>query len=107
MESGCDEVSLKHKEDIRLLEEDVQKIYANIQVGSPRGSGTRSYHVRVNLIYKMSVFSFVKVTDKELVLFQQKLEEEVKRDQKEKKANQEALKALKQEMEELVEEQRW
>uniref|UniRef100_A0A8C5G3G8 RING-type E3 ubiquitin transferase n=1 Tax=Gouania willdenowi TaxID=441366 RepID=A0A8C5G3G8_GOUWI len=41
----------------------------------------------------------------ELLLFQQKLEEEVKRDQKEKKANQEALKSLKQETEKLVGEQ--
>uniref|UniRef100_A0A3B4YY58 RING-type E3 ubiquitin transferase n=1 Tax=Stegastes partitus TaxID=144197 RepID=A0A3B4YY58_9TELE len=43
------------------------------------------------------------VTNKELVLFQQKLEEEVKKDQKEKKANQEVLKALKLEIEDLVE----
>ncbi|XP_047462561.1 E3 ubiquitin-protein ligase TTC3 isoform X2 [Mugil cephalus] len=76
MANGCDKVSLKHKEDVRLLEEDLQRINANIQV-----------------------------TNAELELFQQKLEEEVKRDQREKKANQEALKALKLEIEELVEEQ--
>ncbi|XP_028322024.1 E3 ubiquitin-protein ligase TTC3 [Gouania willdenowi] len=62
--------------DIKLLEEDLQKMTTNIQV-----------------------------TNKELLLFQQKLEEEVKRDQKEKKANQEALKSLKQETEKLVGEQ--
>lgn len=46
------------------------------------------------------------MTNKELTLFQQKLEEEVKKDQKEKKANQEALKCLTQETEELTEQQR-
>lgn len=45
------------------------------------------------------------VTHKELLMFQQKLEEEVKKDQKEKKSNQEELKALKTEVEHLVEEQ--
>lgn len=45
------------------------------------------------------------MTNKELTLFQQKLEEEVKKDQKEKKANQEALRSLKQEIEELLEQQ--
>lgn len=45
-----------------------------------------------------------KVTNKELALFQQKLEEEVKNDQKEKKANQEVLKSLKMEIEELMDE---
>jgi len=48
------------------------------------------------------ISSFVKVANKELTLYQQKLEEEVKKDQKEKKANQEGLKALKLEIEELV-----
>ncbi|XP_042355060.1 E3 ubiquitin-protein ligase TTC3 [Plectropomus leopardus] len=76
MERGYDKVNLRHKEDIAVLEEDVQKINANIQV-----------------------------TKKELALFQQKLEEEVKKDQKEKKANQEGLKSLKLEIDELVEEQ--
>lgn len=46
--------------------------------------------------------SVAKVTNKELELFQQKLEEEVKKDQKEKKANQEVLRSLKVETEELV-----
>ncbi|XP_045895340.1 E3 ubiquitin-protein ligase TTC3 [Micropterus dolomieu] len=75
MKTGSDKVNLRHAEDIAFLEEDVQKITANIQV-----------------------------TNKELALFQQKLEEEVKKDQKEKKANQEVLRVLKLEMEELVEE---
>ncbi|XP_070700307.1 E3 ubiquitin-protein ligase TTC3 [Pempheris klunzingeri] len=76
MENGCDQVNVRHKEDLADLEEDLQKIIANIQV-----------------------------TNKEQALFQQKLEEEVKKDQKEKKANQEVLKSLKVEMEDLVEEQ--
>ncbi|XP_034744945.1 E3 ubiquitin-protein ligase TTC3 [Etheostoma cragini] len=67
-------VNQRHEEDIALLEAEVQNITANIQV-----------------------------TNKELTLFQQKLEEEVKKDQKEKKANQEGLKSLKLEIEELVE----
>lgn len=46
------------------------------------------------------------MTNKELTLFHQKLEEEVKNDQKEKKANQEVLRSLKVEIEELVEEHR-
>uniref|UniRef100_A0A3B4FQ11 Tetratricopeptide repeat domain 3 n=1 Tax=Pundamilia nyererei TaxID=303518 RepID=A0A3B4FQ11_9CICH len=65
-----------NREDVVLLQEEVQKITANIQV-----------------------------TNKELTLFQQKLEDEVKKDQKEKKANQEALRSLKQEIEELLEQQ--
>ena len=44
----------------------------------------------------------IKVTNKEVELFQQKLEEMVRRDQKEKRANQEELKALKMESEELA-----
>ncbi|XP_054482046.1 E3 ubiquitin-protein ligase TTC3 isoform X1 [Anoplopoma fimbria] len=74
MSNGCDKVNLRHKEAVAVLEEDIKKITANIQV-----------------------------TNKELALFQQKLEEEVKKDQKEKKANQEGLKALKTEIEELME----
>ncbi|XP_020496201.2 E3 ubiquitin-protein ligase TTC3 [Labrus bergylta] len=72
-----DKVELRHKEDLAVLEEDIQKVTVNIQV-----------------------------TNTELALFQQKLEEEVKKDQNEKKANQEALKSLKVEIENLVEEQR-
>ncbi|KAM6983525.1 E3 ubiquitin-protein ligase TTC3 [Tautogolabrus adspersus] len=75
--SSCDKVDLKHKEDLAVLEEDIQKITANIQV-----------------------------TNTELALFQQKLEEEVRKDQNEKKANQEVLKSLKVEIENLAEEQR-
>ncbi|XP_068187104.1 E3 ubiquitin-protein ligase TTC3 isoform X2 [Antennarius striatus] len=71
-----DSVSSRNREELSVMEEDLQKITANIEV-----------------------------TNKELALFQQKLEEEVKKDQKEKKANQELLKSLKAEMEELVEEQ--
>lgn len=51
-------------------------------------------------------FHLVKVTRTELGLFQQKLEEEVKKDQNEKKANQEVLKSLKVEIEDLQEEQK-
>ncbi|XP_019728437.1 E3 ubiquitin-protein ligase TTC3 isoform X3 [Hippocampus comes] len=68
-------VDQKHQMTLASLEKDIQEISTNI-----------------------------KVTDKEMSLFQQKLEEEVKRDQKEKKANQEVLKALKIETEKLVEE---
>lgn len=76
MSNRCNRVNLSEREDITLLEEDIKRITDNIHV-----------------------------TNKELTLFQQKLEEEVKKDQKEKKANQEVLKSLKLEMEELVEEQ--
>ncbi|KAA8586527.1 hypothetical protein FQN60_000363 [Etheostoma spectabile] len=72
MVKDCDKVNQRHEEDIALLEAEVQNVTANIQV-----------------------------TNKELTLFQQKLEEEVKKDQKEKKANQEGLKSLKLEIEEL------
>ncbi|XP_026183559.1 E3 ubiquitin-protein ligase TTC3 isoform X2 [Mastacembelus armatus] len=75
MATICYKVDQKHTEDIASLEEDIYKITVNIQV-----------------------------TNKELALFQQKLEEEVKKDQKEKKANQEVLKSLKLETEKLVEE---
>ncbi|XP_014877170.1 E3 ubiquitin-protein ligase TTC3 [Poecilia latipinna] len=70
------EVDQSEHDDVRLMEKEVKEITTNIQV-----------------------------THKELLMFQQKLEEEVKKDQKEKKANQEELKALKTEVEHLVEEQ--
>ncbi|XP_033954700.1 E3 ubiquitin-protein ligase TTC3 [Pseudochaenichthys georgianus] len=73
MSKDCDKVNLTHKEDLAVLEEEVQQITTNIQV-----------------------------TIQELGMFQQKLEEEVKKDQKEKRANQEGLKALKVETEDLV-----
>ncbi|XP_041863798.1 E3 ubiquitin-protein ligase TTC3 isoform X2 [Melanotaenia boesemani] len=76
MAKGCDKVTLNSREDIILLEDDIKKITTNIQV-----------------------------TNKELMMFQQKLEEEVKKDQKEKKANQEVLKSLKTEIEQLLDEQ--
>ncbi|XP_055370636.1 E3 ubiquitin-protein ligase TTC3 isoform X2 [Betta splendens] len=76
MANGCDEINVKQKEETASLEEEIQNITTNIQV-----------------------------TNTELMLFQQKLEEEVKKDQKEKKANQEALKSLKLDTEKLVEEQ--
>ncbi|XP_061596553.1 E3 ubiquitin-protein ligase TTC3 isoform X2 [Cololabis saira] len=60
-------------EDNRSLQEDIKRINTNIQV-----------------------------TNKELVMFQQKLEEEVWKDQQEKKANQEELKTLKTEREQLA-----
>ncbi|XP_045080202.1 E3 ubiquitin-protein ligase TTC3 isoform X3 [Coregonus clupeaformis] len=47
----------------------------------------------------------IQVTHIELGLFQQKLEEEVKKDQQEKKENQETVKALKTEIKELAESQ--
>ncbi|XP_068600403.1 E3 ubiquitin-protein ligase TTC3 [Brachionichthys hirsutus] len=75
MSKDCDKVSSRQNEELAVMEEAVQKITANI-----------------------------KVTSKELLLLQQKLEEEVKKDQKEKKANQELLKSLKVQMEELSEE---
>ncbi|KAM8899891.1 E3 ubiquitin-protein ligase TTC3 isoform 2-T2 [Spinachia spinachia] len=74
MLKGCDRFNQRYREDIAVLEEEIQEIKANIQV-----------------------------TNGELALFQQKLEEEVKKDQKEKKANQEGLRALKMEIEELGE----
>ncbi|XP_037322958.2 E3 ubiquitin-protein ligase TTC3 [Pungitius pungitius] len=74
MVKGCDRFNQRHKEDIAVLEEEIQEIKANIQV-----------------------------TNRELALFQQKLEEEVKKDQKEKKSNQEGLRVLKMEIEELGE----
>ncbi|KAM4727125.1 E3 ubiquitin-protein ligase TTC3 [Anableps anableps] len=71
-----DKLDPSSHEDIRLMEKELEEITTNIQV-----------------------------TNKELMMFQQKLEEEVKKDQREKKANQEELKSLKTEMEQLVEEQ--
>ncbi|MED6284339.1 hypothetical protein CHARACLAT_018324, partial [Characodon lateralis] len=73
---NCLKLDPSSSEDIKLMENKLKEITTNIQV-----------------------------TNKELVMFQQKLEEEVKNDQKEKKTNQEELKSLKMEMEQLVEEQ--
>uniref|UniRef100_A0AAV2JBM9 RING-type E3 ubiquitin transferase n=2 Tax=Knipowitschia caucasica TaxID=637954 RepID=A0AAV2JBM9_KNICA len=49
--------------------------------------------------------SFMQVTQQELGLFQNKLEEELKRDQKDKKEHQEQMRAMKQEVEALHQEQ--
>ncbi|XP_061755052.1 E3 ubiquitin-protein ligase TTC3 isoform X2 [Nerophis ophidion] len=76
MANDREEVGREHNKDLESLQREIQEITVNIQV-----------------------------TDKELTLFQQKLEEEIKKDQKEKKANQEVLKTLKLETEQLVEEQ--
>ncbi|XP_056141104.1 E3 ubiquitin-protein ligase TTC3 isoform X2 [Lampris incognitus] len=74
--TDCDGMNQSHKDVITALEEDCKKIDGNIQV-----------------------------TNKELVLFQHKLEEVVKMDQQEKKGNQEALKTLKIETEDLIAQQ--
>ncbi|XP_034033385.1 E3 ubiquitin-protein ligase TTC3 [Thalassophryne amazonica] len=71
----CDKVIMENQEDISSLQSDIEWITATIQV-----------------------------TDMELVMFQQKLEEEVKKDQREKKVNNEMLKTLKLEKEELEKE---
>lgn len=104
METGCDKVDLEHKEVLAVVEEDIQKITANIQVGPEpvTARGTLSESERLNSLIIGCLLA--KVTNKELALFQQKLEEEVKKDQKEKKANQEVLRSLKVEIEQLVEE---
>ncbi|XP_062341031.1 E3 ubiquitin-protein ligase TTC3 isoform X2 [Osmerus eperlanus] len=47
----------------------------------------------------------IKISNRELALFQKQLEEEVKKDQQEKRDNQETLKAMKAEMKELLESQ--
>lgn len=44
----------------------------------------------------------VQISNKELTLFQQKLEDEVRKDQQEKREHQEILKVLKGEIKELV-----
>ncbi|KAM9788400.1 E3 ubiquitin-protein ligase TTC3 [Neosynchiropus ocellatus] len=75
LSSHCEQADVEHQLDISSLEEEIKGIHSNMQV-----------------------------TNKELSLVQQKLEDEVKNDQKEKKSNQELLKSLKQEICELVEE---
>ncbi|KAM8834457.1 E3 ubiquitin-protein ligase TTC3 [Synchiropus picturatus] len=71
----CQQADVEHQLDISSLEEEIKGIHTIIQI-----------------------------TNQELSLFQQKLEDEVKNDQKEKKSNQEQLKSLKQEICERVEE---
>ncbi|XP_058483305.1 E3 ubiquitin-protein ligase TTC3 [Solea solea] len=75
MTSSSNKVVQKHKEEMASIEEEIRNINTKTQM-----------------------------TNRELTLFQHKLEEEVKKDQKEKKANQEVLRSIKQEMDELVEE---
>lgn len=105
MVNGCDKVSLKHKEEITYLGEEIQTITANIQVIHHQWHWISNWWSEFKWLQILFCSnSLVKVTNKELALFQQKLEEEVKQDQKEKKANQEALKSLKLEIEKLVEE---
>lgn len=50
METGCDKVDLEHKEDLAVVEEDIQKIKANIQVGPEpvTARGTLSESERLN-----------------------------------------------------------
>lgn len=76
MAKECSKLELQHKECINSLEEDLQKTTACVQV-----------------------------TEKELAMFQHKLEEEVRKDQKEKKEHQELLKSLRLDMEQLLQEQ--
>ncbi|XP_059912346.1 E3 ubiquitin-protein ligase TTC3 [Gadus macrocephalus] len=73
LERDSDQKAVQHKSTVAALEKAIEETNTNIQV-----------------------------THKEVELFQQKLEEMVRRDQKEKRANQEELKALKMESEELA-----
>uniref|UniRef100_W5KNG0 RING-type E3 ubiquitin transferase n=1 Tax=Astyanax mexicanus TaxID=7994 RepID=W5KNG0_ASTMX len=58
---------------------------------------------KVSILTVMHVsYVCVQITNKELSLFQQKLEEEIRKDQQEKKHNQETLKTLKGEIKELL-----
>ncbi|XP_028840281.1 E3 ubiquitin-protein ligase TTC3 [Denticeps clupeoides] len=74
MKDDCDPVKQKRKEDQALLENEVEDIRQKVEI-----------------------------TNKELGLFQKKLEDEIKRDQQEKKENQETLKAIKAEIKALAE----
>ncbi len=106
--SSRDKVDIKRKDELTAIEEDVQKISANIQVGphSSNYNECRCYELSLNDLTLCDWLLFaVKVTNRELALFQQKLEEEVKKDQKEKKANQEVLRSLRTETDELLKEQ--
>ncbi|KAK1800424.1 hypothetical protein P4O66_005652, partial [Electrophorus voltai] len=74
----------RREEEVSVLEAEVEDYHQKVEVENP---GTDCV---------------LMITNKELSLFQQKLEEEIRKDQQEKRDNQEALKALKVENKELL-----
>lgn len=96
--SGCEKDQV---EDLTELKDEIQKITENIQVWISDGENIRAW---VGILHRLRLF-LPKVTNMELTMFQRNLEEEVKRDHKEKKDNQELLKSLKMEKEQFIKEQ--
>lgn len=98
MSSGCKN---QHVDDLTELKAEIQEITANIQVWISQLTISEAQgHFCI-----VCVSFLPQVTNTELSLFQRKLEEEVKKDQKEKRENQDVLKSLKMDKERLMEEQ--
>ncbi|KAM4547284.1 E3 ubiquitin-protein ligase TTC3 isoform 1-T1 [Fundulus diaphanus] len=96
----CQGDIIKQEKSNRKLEQKIAKTKTRDKLDPNLGEHIILMEKEIN-----EITTNIQVTNKELAMFQQKLEEEVKKDQKEKKANQEELKSLKTEMEQLVEEQ--
>lgn len=88
---------LKEKNNIKL-EKRIQKV----KEARPSRQITRKEELSVLEAQVKEAQQKIEITNKELSLFQQKLEEEIRKDQQEKKHNQETLKTLKGEIKELV-----
>lgn len=100
---NCGVNNADHKEKLASLQQETQTIKDNIQVGPSAVTAVVALLESDWLNSSFVYFPFAKVTNQELLLFRKKLEEEVKKDQKEKKANQEALKSIKLELEAMAE----
>ncbi|KAL0183331.1 hypothetical protein M9458_022706, partial [Cirrhinus mrigala] len=92
MKDDHEVVQQQRAEEISALQEETEKITTRMQV-KYWASGCSETFVR---------FCGSDIAGTELAMFQQKLEEEVKKDQQEKKENQETLKALKMEIKQLA-----
>lgn len=95
----------KRKDLCSLLEAEIKEINQHIEVEIPLYISPLIY--LQNLLWsRKHLWPFdnnsVQISNKELTLFQQKLEDEVRKAQQEKRDHQEMLKALKGEFKELV-----
>lgn len=100
----------KRKESCSVLDAEVREINQHIEVETTHTTFLLCFIINLlrnrKCILTFFFFNFlhtpIQISNKELALFQQKLEDEVRKDQQEKRDHQEMLKVLKSEIKELV-----
>ncbi|XP_022537132.2 E3 ubiquitin-protein ligase TTC3 isoform X2 [Astyanax mexicanus] len=97
LERNKGDMILKEKNNIKL-----EKCIQNAKDTRSSRQITRKEELSVLEAQVKEAQQKIEITNKELSLFQQKLEEEIRKDQQEKKHNQETLKTLKGEIKELL-----